>query len=137
MADLTTLAPAGSHFEFGEVSTAKGTQSLGPVPILVWDDIDAAVVQYTAEGISDILDGTSLRVSFQAISRRMKLTGKSDEEIAAAQVAFRPGKRAVGASTPTSRAKTAVGRVIEKLGADKADALAELLRKIEAGEITL
>lgn len=132
---LTVQAPAGSHFEFEEVATARGTQSLGEKPLLVWDSVPAATEFYGEEGIEAILDGTSLRVSFQSVARRMAIAGKSDDEIAATQVAFRPGKRVGGASTPVSRAKRAAGAAAEKLG-DKADQLSALMDKIASGEIS-
>lgn len=132
---LSVQAPQGAHFEFDEVKTAKGTQSLGEKPVLVWDDVEAARSQYGDEGIRDILDGTSCRVSFQAIARRMALAGKTDDEIANAQIAFRPGKRVGGVSTPVSRAKRAAGEAAEKLG-DRSDLVTALLEKIARNEIT-
>lgn len=135
MPELNTAAPNGSHFEFEEVKTAKGTQSLGEVPILVWDNVDAAVEYYGADAVRDVLDGTSLRVSFQSIARRYKAAGKSIDEIAKAEVDFRPGKRAGGVSTPVSRAQRAAKSAAEKVG--DGDALAQLLEKVAAGEIDL
>lgn len=132
---LTVAAPAGSHFEFEEVATARGTQTLGEKPLLVWDSVDAAREFYGDEGLTAILDGTSLRVSFQSIARRMAIANKTDDEIATAQVAFRPGKRVGGVSTPVSRAKRSAGAAAEKLG-DKADQLSALLEKIASGEIS-
>ncbi len=131
---LTVTAPSGSHFEPEEVKTAKGTQSLGDVPILTWDNLDAAVQFYGEEGILAVCDGTSLRVSFQNIARRFKAAGKSDDEIAEAQVKFRPGKRAVGQSTPGSRAARQAKQAVEK-GANP-EHLEKLLAKISAGELS-
>lgn len=131
---LNVTAPAGSHFEYEEVKTAKGTQSLGEKPLLVWDDIEAVRVAYGDEGLKDILDGTSCRVSFQAIARRMSVAGKSDDEIAQAQVSFKPGKRVGGASTPTSRAKRAAGDAAAKIS--NPDAITALMEKIAKGEIS-
>lgn len=133
---VTIAAPAGAHFEEDEVKTNRGQQSLGTVPILVWDDVQGARDHYTDEGIAAVLDGTSLRVAFQAIARRMKLQTKTDDEIAAVQIAYRPGKRAVGASTPVSRARKAADTAAEKLGAEGADLLTTILGKIAAGTIT-
>lgn len=135
MTDLSVAAPAGAHFEFEEVKTQKGTVSLGDVPMLVWDDLDACIQYYSEEGIKSVLDGTSLRVSFQGIARRMKAAEKSDDEIAQAQINFRPGKRAVGASTPASRAARGAKAAADKLG-DKADILTTLMKKIADGELT-
>lgn len=132
---LTIAAPEGAHFEMEEVKTAKGTQSLGEVPILVWDTLDGARAQYGDEGITDMLDGTSARVSFQSIARRFKAAGKSSDEIAAAQVAFRPGKRVGGVSTPVSRARNAAGRAAERVG--DSDALTALLEKIASGALSM
>lgn len=129
---LATAAPEGSHFEFEEVKTARGTQSLGDVPLLVWDDLDAAVVHYGISGVMDVLDGTSLRVSFQNIARRYKAADKSNDEIAAAQVAFRPGKRLAG-STPKSRTVKAAGAAAEKVGGD---VIEQLLARVISGEIS-
>ena len=135
MPEITVTAPEGSHFEFEEVKTDRGTKSLGDVPILVWDDIDAVVEHYGAEGILASLDGTSFRVSYQSIARRYKLAGKSDDEIATALVEFKPGKRAAGVSTPVSRAKRAAKDAAEKMG-DQADAVTDLLKLVADGKMT-
>lgn len=132
---LTVSAPAGSHFEFEEVKTAKGTQSLGDVPILVWDDAQKFVNFYGEDGVLAIADGTSLRVSFQGIARRYRTAKKADDEIAKAQIEFRPGKRVVGASTPATRTARLAKSAIEK-GVD-ADAMAKLIEKIASGQLDL
>lgn len=131
---VTIEAPSGAHFEFGEVKTNRGADSLGEVPLLRWDNLDGAVEHYGEEGILNVMGGTSLQVSFQAIARRGKLAGKSDDDIAKLQAEFKPGKRAVGASTPVSRAKRAAGAAAEKLGED-ADVVAEFLAKVASGDV--
>lgn len=134
MPELAVAAPEGAHFEYEEVKTAKGATSLGHVPILVWDKLDAATSHYGEEAVRDILDGTSLRVSFQNIARRFKIAGKSDEDIAKGMIEFKPGKRAGGTSTPGSRAASAAKKAVEKTGAG--DDIAVLLDKIANGEFT-
>lgn len=130
----TVTPPAGAHFEFEEVKTAKGTQSLGTdIPILVWDDLDGCIAHLTAQGVLDVLDGTSYRTSMQGIARRLKAAGKTNDEIATAEVNFKPGKRAGGSSTPTSRARKAAEAAAEKVGGD---AVARLLERLASGEIT-
>lgn len=131
---VTVDAPAGSHFEFEEVKTAKGTQSLGDVPILVWDNLDELKGVMGDEGVLAIADGTSLRVSYQNIARRFKAAGKTDDEIAKAQVDFRPGKRQVGASTPQSRAARLAKAATEK--SSNPEAIEKLLEKIKNGELS-
>ena len=134
---VTVAAPTGAHFESEEAKTAKGTKSLGEVPILVWDSVPAMIAHYGEEGIANMADGTSFRVSFQSIARRFKsLEGekqKSDDDIAKAQIDFRPGKRQGGASTPVSRAKRAAGAAAEKVSGDSVAALLEL---IASGKLT-
>jgi len=131
---LTTVsAPEGSHFDFEEVKTAKGSKSLGQVPILVWDKLGAIVGAFTEEMVLSSLDGTSPRVSYQGIARRMKLQGKSDDEIAQAQIEFRPGTRVVGAATPVSRATKAAKQAAEKVSGDT---IAAFLEKVAKGEIS-
>lgn len=140
---LSVQAPNGSHFESEEVKTAKGTVSLGEHPILVWDSLEAARAQYGDEGIINSLDGTSLRVSFQSIARRMTVAGRAknktqeeiDNEIATAQVAFRPGKRVGGVSTPVSRSRKAADAAATKLG-EKGDLVAAFLERVAKGEIS-
>jgi hypothetical protein len=127
--------PEGAHFEMEEVKTAKGEQTLGEVPILVWDKVPSAVDYYTEEGVKNILDGTSLRVSFQNIARRLKIAGKSNTEIQNAQISFKPGKRAGGVSTPVSRAARAARSAAEKVG-DQADLVTQLLERIANGELS-
>ena len=119
-----------------EVKTAKGTESLGEVPILVWDDHSKAVANYGEEGVLNVLDGTSLRVSFQNIARRYKVAGKSDVEIQNAMISFKPGKRAGGVSTPVSRAARAAKSAAEKVG-DQGDLVTTLLEKIAKGELSI
>ena len=135
---VTLTAPTGAHFESEEVKTAKGTKSLGEVPILVWDNVDALIAHLGAEGLLNMADGTSLRVSYQSIARRFKVVDKdgktkSDDEIAQAQIDFRPGKRQGGVSTPQSRAKRAAGAAAEKVNGD---AVAALLEQIASGKLT-
>lgn len=135
MPELAIAAPDGAHFEFEEVKTAKGSESLGHVPLLVWDKLDAATSHYGEEGIRDVMDGTSLRVSFQNIARRYKIAGKTDDEIASAMIAFKPGKRQGGVSTPVSRASRAAKAAAEKVG-DEGDLVTTLLEKIAKGELS-
>jgi len=135
---LTVAAPTGAHFEFEEVKTAKGTKSLGEVPILVWDDINALINTIGAEGVLNMSDGTSLRVSYQSIARRFRSVDKegktkTDDQIAQAQIDFRPGKRQGGVSTPVSRAKRAASSAAEKVGGD---VVAALLEQIASGKLT-
>lgn len=131
---ITVQAPEGAHFEYETVKTKKGTEDLGEVPILVWDRVDAAVAFYGEEGICNILDGTSVRVSAQSIARRMKATGKfSDDEIAAKQLEFRPGKRVGGASKPENRAAKAAKSASEKVAPDVIEAL---MKKVISGELS-
>ncbi len=136
MANLTVQAPAGAHFEFRKVKTAHGTKDLGEVPILVWDTVPGMVAHYGEEGVLGTEDGTSLLVSFQGIGRRMRQAGKSDDDIATAQVAFRPGTREVGVSTPKSRARNAAAKAAEKLGGTAGDTIASFLEKVASGEIS-
>lgn len=130
---LSVQAPTGAHFEFDEVKTNHGTQSLGDVPILVWDDPQAALAFYGNEGICNILDGTSLRVSFQSTARRMRAAGKTDDEIADAEIKFRPGTRQVGVATPVSRAARAAKSAAEKVDGD---VIAAFMAKVADGSIS-
>jgi hypothetical protein len=130
---LTVQAPEGAHFEFDEVKTAKGTQSLGDVPILVWDNAQKMIEFYGEQGVLDMADGTSIRVSAQSIARRLKVTGKTDDEIATKQLEFKPGKRQVGAATPTTRAASSAKKASEKVSGDT---LSKFLEKIASGELS-
>lgn len=135
MPELNIAAPEGAHFEFDEVKTNRGEQSLGEQPILVWDSLDAAAATYGTEGVLAILDGTSVRVSMQSIARRGALAKKSADDIAKMQIDFRPGKRAVGKSTPESRAASAARKAASKLGG-QSDSIAALLERIASGSIS-
>lgn len=135
---VTVAAPKGAHFEFEAVRTAGGTKDLGEVPILVWDNLDDLIAHLGAEGVLNMSDGTSLRVSYQSIARRFKGVNKegkvkTDDEVAQAQIDFRPGKRQGGASTPQSRAKRAASAAAEKVDGD---AVAALLEQIASGKLT-
>lgn len=127
-------APSGAHFESDEVATKRGEESLGEVPILVWDSVEAANAYYGEEAILSVLDGTSLRVSFQGIARRSKQQGKSNDDIAKMQVDFRPGQRVGGQSTPTSRVRRKAETAAEKVDAAQLEAL---LDKINSGELDI
>lgn len=130
----SVTAPEGAHFESDEVATKRGEESLGEVPILVWDSVDAARAYYGDEAIVSVLDGTSFRISFQGIARRAKMQGKENDEIAKLQVDFRPGQRVGGQSTPTSRVRRKAESLTEKVDAGQLEAL---LDKINTGEIDL
>lgn len=130
--------PRGFHWEFDEVKTDRKQKSLGEVPLLTANDGDEGaqglIDKYGPQGVCDIFNGTSGRVSFQAIARRLKIAGKSDEEIAKAQIDFAPGKRQGGQSTPVSRAANEAKNLAKKVNGD---AIAELLAKVASGEINL
>jgi hypothetical protein len=133
---LSVQAPEGAHFDFRTVKTAKGTKNLGEVPILVWDTLAGMVAHYGEEGVLGTEDGTSLLVSYQGIARRMRMAGKSDDDIAKAQVEFKPGTREVGVSTPKSRARNAAAKAAEKLGGTAGDTIAAFLERVASGEIS-
>jgi hypothetical protein len=133
MAILNVTAPSGAHFEFDEVRTAKGTRSLGEVPLLTWDDVDGLTAHYGNQAVLDMVNGTSARVVYQGIARRLRLQGKSDDEIAQAQVDYRPGRRVVGGATPVSRAARAAKAAAERVSGDK---IAAFLERVARGEIS-
>ena len=135
--ELITTPPNGAEFADEEVKTAKGTQSLGTVPLLVWKDADALVDHYGREALLAMADGTSLRVSFQGIARRLKAAGKSDDEIKDAQIRFKPNNRQVAASTPVSRAANAAKKAAEKVGVENADLVSKLLEDIASGKLSM
>lgn len=131
----TIEAPAGAHWSYEEVKTEKGTKSLGnDNPLLVFDSVEGLKEKYGDEGLLAIADGTSLRVSFQNIIRRMKVAGKSPDEMAKAQLEFKPGKRTVGESTPASRSARVAKAAVES-GAVNEDQLTKLLEAIKSGKL--
>lgn len=134
-ATLTVKAPEGAHFELEEIKTAHGKDTLGEVPILIWDSIDAAVAHYGEDGLLRILDGTSARVVMQSIARRMRQgkDAKTNDQIAQAQLDYKPGEKKVGESTPTSRAKRAAADAASKVDGDK---LAAFLKRLADGDIS-
>lgn len=131
---MSVNAPSGAEFKSEEVKTKGGTESLGSVPLLVWTNLDAAREYFGEEGILSVLDGTSLRVSYQSIARRYKAAKKSDDEIATAQINFKPGKRVVGESTPQSRVRKAASVAAEKSG--NAEGIEKLLAAIAEGKLS-
>lgn len=132
----TVQAPEGAEWAYEELKTDKGTKSLGSDnPILVWKDLEKMREFYGDEGVLAIADGTSLRVSFQNIGRRMRSNEKNTiDDIAKAQVEFRPGKRVVGESTPASRSARAAKQAVES-GAIAEDDLAKLLEAVKSGKL--
>jgi hypothetical protein len=132
--ETTVAAPAGAEWIYEEVATGGGKESLGQVPLLEWKELQGCVDHYGVEGVLASLDGTSLRVSYQSIARRMKSAGKSNDEIATAIVNFKPGRRVVAAPTPVSRAKSAAAKAAESVNGD---ALAAFLAKVAAGAVKL
>lgn len=143
-----TNPPPGATFVFATVKTDRGKTDLGEIPILEWgeteQDILNAIAFYTPKGISDILGGTSLRVSFQGIGRTArekaaanpndatKQAAATNEAIADAQLKFRPSSREGGASTPASRLASQARRTAAKVNPD---VLAQLLAMAEAGTL--
>lgn len=140
-----TNPPPGAQFVFATVKTDRGKTDLGQIPILEWgeteEDILNAIQFYGPKGISDILGGTSLRVSFQGIGRSRrekaladpsKASEATDEAIAAEQLKFRPSSREGGQSTPASRLGNQAKRVAAKANPD---VLAKLLAMVEAGTL--
>lgn len=125
--------PPGASFDYDEVKTDRGQKSLGPAPLLTWDETDeglqAALAFYGASGVARFINGTSLRVSCQAIARRGKTATppKSDEQIAKEQLEFRPGSRQGGQSTPASRAASATRKAASVVNGD---AIAEMMNRM-------
>jgi hypothetical protein len=135
MTELSIQAPEGAEFVYDEVKTERGQKSLGEWPLLVWRDVEAARIHYGDDAILDILDGTSVRVSFQSINRRMAIAGKTHDDAAKAQVEFKPGKRGGGQSTPASRVARQARTAVEKSGVD-ADVVSSFLERLARGEIS-
>lgn len=129
-------APEGSEWRYEEVKTDRGTKSLGnDNPILVWTDLDKAREFYGDDKLLSVLDGTSLRVSFQNIIRRGRADEKkTTDDIAKSQVEFRPGTRVVGESTPKSRVARAAGALAES-GTVSEDQIMKLLEAIKSGKV--
>jgi hypothetical protein len=134
---LTLKAPEGSHWSFEEVKTGKGTQTLGKEnPLLVWDDLEKMRAHYGDAGLLAVADGTSLRVSFQNIIRRAVAGGKATpDDVAKAQIEFKPGKRVVGESTPASRVARAAKSAVETGGISE-DTLTKFLEAVKAGKMS-
>lgn len=124
--------PAGASFEYDEVKGDRGQKSFGQVPLLTWDESEAgiqgAIAYYGPQGIARFVNGTSLRVSCQAIARRGKAKNLTDEQIALEQLNFRPGQRQSGQSTPASRAVNATRKATQKISGDS---IAEFWAKME------
>lgn len=125
--------PPGASFDYDEVKTDRGQKTLGPAPLLTWDETDeglaAAISFYGASGVGRFVNGTSLRVSCQAIARRGKTATppKSDEQIAKEQLEFRPGSRQGGQSTPVSRAAAATRKAAAVVNGD---AITEMMNRM-------
>lgn len=138
MADATSItvaAPEGAHWGFEEVKTEKGTKSLGAEnPILIWDDLEKMRAYYGDAGLLAVADGTSLRVSFQNIIRRQRAADKTLDDIAKAQLEFKPGKRTVGESTPASRSARAAKNAVES-GAIGEDTMSKFLEALKSGKL--
>jgi len=132
----TKAAPEGARWAYEEVKTDKGTKSLGnDNPILVWEDLDKARAYYGDEKVLGVLDGTSLRVSFQNIIRRGRAGDKSVDDIAQAQLDFKPGTRQVGESTPASRVARAAKAAVADGGANE-DQVMKLLEALKSGKLS-
>lgn len=142
MPDVTKLppAPAGAQWRFAEVNTNHGQDSLGERPLLEWVDVEGARAHMGDEGVCNSLNGTSLLVSYQGIARRITIAGKApdknlsddeiDAQIAAACIAFKPGKR--GEATPASGAARSAKALADSLGDKGAEGIKALLDKIKA-----
>jgi hypothetical protein len=136
--ELSVQAPDGAHWDWSEVKTARGTQSLGEVPILAWDSLEKAQAFYGEESALAAFNNTGLRVPFQSIARRGRVSGKLDANgIAQEQLDYRPGQVERAQSTPASRAKSAAARAAETLGGESADVLAEFLNRFASGQLSI
>lgn len=131
--------PAGFTFDWDEVKGDHGQLSFGQRPLLTVEEsqagADALMAFYGPEGVGRIYNGTSGRVQFQGIARRITQKGKKEgwdddkinAEIAKAQLEYRPGKRQAGQSTAQSRAANAAKKAAGKIGGD---AIASMLEKV-------
>jgi hypothetical protein len=138
MGELTVQAPDGAHFEFSPVKTNRGQVNLGEVPILVWDSITKAVEFYGEDAALAAFNNTGLRVPFQSIARRGRVSGKLDANgIAQEELEYKPGQVERQPATAASRAKSAAAKAAEALGEDGADTLTTLMQKFASGEVTL
>lgn len=136
-----TNPPPGFYFDWDEVKGDHGQKSFGQRPLLsvheTPEGVQGMITFYGNEGVARIYNGTSGRVQAQGIARRVTLKGQkatppwSDEqinnEIAKAQLEYRPGKRQGGQSTAQSRAVNAAKKAAGKISGD---ALAGLMEKI-------
>jgi hypothetical protein len=132
---LTVKAPDGAHFEIEEVATKGGTEKF-EAPILVWDTTPALVAHLGEEGVLAMADGTSLRVAYQAAARRGHTKNKSFDEIAQAQVEYKPGKRSGASSTPQNKTARMAKEVVDK-NPEAADEVQKLLAAIAAGKFSI
>lgn len=133
--------PPGFYFDFDEVKGDHGQKSFGKRPLLTVNEDEAGVqgliTFYGNEGVARIYNGTSGRVQSQSIARRVTQKGvkegwtdeKINDEIAKAQLEYRPGKRQGGQSTAASRAANAAKKAADKIGGD---AIAQMLAKVAA-----
>lgn len=131
--------PPGFYFDLDEVKGDHGQTSYGKRPLLtVNEDVEGAkalLAFYGDEGTCRFYNGTSGRVQFQGVARRVTVKGKKEgwsdekinETIAEEQLKYRPGKRAGGQSTAQSRAVAAAKKAAGKVSGD---ALAGLMERI-------
>lgn len=132
---LTVAAPTGSHFEIEEVATKGGAEKF-EAPILVWDTTDALVAHLGQQGVLDMADGTSLRVAYQAAARRGHTKGKSFDEIAQAQIEYKPGKRSGASSTPQNKTARMAKELVDK-NPEAADEVQKLLAGLASGKFSI
>lgn len=133
--------PTGFYFDWDEVKGDHGQVSFGKRPLLtVNEDPEGAKALYEFygnEGVARFYNGTSGRVQFQGVARRVTAKGKKEgwsdekinEEIAKQELEYRPGKRAGGQSTAQSRAVAAMKKAAGKI---PGDALAGLMDRVAA-----
>lgn len=137
LGELSLEAPDGARWDYGEVKTNRGTQSLGKVPILVWDDPQKAIEFYGQEAFLAAFNNTGLRVPFQSIARRKRVAGVVDaNEIAQEMIDYKPGETERAAPTAASRAASAAKRATEALSEGGKDLFTTLLDKVAKGEIS-
>jgi hypothetical protein len=138
--------PPGFKWDWDEVKGDHGQLSFGQRPILTALDGEEGgqglLKFYGWDGIARIYNGTSGRVQFQGVDRRITQKGKKegwDEDkinaiCAEEQLKYRPGKRASGQSTAQSRAAAAAKKASGRIGGDAIASMIERVAKMSEEE---
>jgi len=135
-APLTVAAPSGAHFRISKVGPKGGAKTA--MPVLTWDNLDACVSFMGEEAAVLGLSG-GLTSKYREIARQGAADGKTQDEVAMAQIEYRPVAKAPRAKTKpaATRIRVAARAMARAFTKEQAAVVAVLLEDLAAGKTVI